>query len=295
MNDHIPPDSCPGEPLAEHNQDLEILTDAGTGTHVWSDAWSVYCLARDGGEAGAALDLLLEERAGTLPSITEEPGGPGFGAALRRIAADVARYRAGHYQQPSWWGDYNRARLRLDALAREALAGPAALVLLSRFAREDRCASVMFDSSADADIEIEGARIFGHLLHLAGHPVSAAFWWRIAAGAGDPQAAFALYLQHLVHGELDEAEWWLDQTCDLPDSQEDSPAPGLPAMPGYFRVLPTVMPPWHTSENVEPAASLAGEVDRLVMDGDSEGDDVEGIVRRPGPSMANRLEELAGR
>ncbi|MFJ9448025.1 hypothetical protein ACIRRH_40290 [Kitasatospora sp. NPDC101235] len=72
-------------------------------------------------------------------------------------------------------------------------------------------------------------------------------------------------------------------------------AAGLPTMPGYYQALPTVMGPWHTTENPAPAASLADEVDRLVVYADEAGAaHIDGIARRPGPSLANRLEELAG-
>ncbi|MFF2149712.1 hypothetical protein [Kitasatospora sp. NPDC058190] len=45
-----------------------------------------------------------------------------------------------------------------------------------------------------------------------------------------------------------------------------------------------VMAPWHTTENSEPAASLADEVDRLVVRTDEEGANIDGIARRPGAS-----------
>ncbi|MFF2123435.1 hypothetical protein ACFVXH_39525 [Kitasatospora sp. NPDC058184] len=291
MNEPIagPPEAhahVPG-PFAEYEQDLEILADDGAGTH----AWPVHYLA-GGGRADVALDLVLAERDSAVPA-GEAPGGPGFAQALRAIAADVARHRAGLYEEPEWWRDYDGARLGLDSLSRDAVCSPKASAMLARFAHEEsRAHAVVFDSWVDADIEIEGARIFGCLLHLAGHPVSAAFWWRIAAGAGDQRAAFALYLQHLGAGELDEAQWWLAQACQAADGH--GAAPGLPPMPGYYRTLPTVMGPWRTAENSKPAASLAREVGRLVEDNDEAGADIDGIARRPGPGLASRLEELAG-
>ncbi|MGW3077835.1 hypothetical protein [Kitasatospora sp. NPDC001132] len=286
-----PPETAVPGPFGKHEQDVEILTDVGAGPRAWPADYLT-----GGGQADVHLDRLLAEREREVPA-DETPGGPGFAQALRQIAADVARHRAGTYQEPEWWHDYNGARLGLDSLARDAICGPKAATLLSRFAHEESRTCTVFASGADTadiEIEIEGARVFGCLLHLAGHPVSAAFWWRIAAGAGDQRAAFALYLQHLGVGELDQAQWWLAQACQAADGHGTAMESGLPPMPDYYRTLPTVMGPWRTSENSRPTASLAREVGRLVEHTDVVGTDIAGIARRPGPGLASRLGELAG-
>ncbi|MYW06718.1 hypothetical protein [Streptomyces sp. SID3343] len=66
-----------------------------------------------------------------------------------------------------------------------------------------------------------GAFVFACLLYLAGRPDGAVFWWRYAAGAGEPGAVRCLVLFNRVEDEPDIAAHW---HCFL-----DSPA--LPATP----------------------------------------------------------------
>ncbi|OMI34067.1 hypothetical protein [Streptomyces sparsogenes] len=58
-------------------------------------------------------------------------------------------------------------------------------------------------------LEPTGARVLGCVLQLAGHEDSAQFWWQFAGGAGDPAAAYCLYLHHMALGEEAQAHWWL--------------------------------------------------------------------------------------
>ncbi|MGW3570458.1 hypothetical protein ACWDSL_42450 [Streptomyces sp. NPDC000941] len=58
-------------------------------------------------------------------------------------------------------------------------------------------------------LEPPGARALGCVLQLAGHEDSAQFWWQFASGAGDPAAAYCLYLHHMALGEEAQAHWWL--------------------------------------------------------------------------------------
>ncbi|MFF1922065.1 hypothetical protein ACFVW8_16025 [Streptomyces sp. NPDC058221] len=60
--------------------------------------------------------------------------------------------------------------------------------------------------------EPPGARVLGCILQLAESEENARFWWQYAAGAGDPAAAYCLYLHHLALGERGEARWWGEQT-----------------------------------------------------------------------------------
>ncbi|TGA84897.1 hypothetical protein, partial [Streptomyces palmae] len=59
-------------------------------------------------------------------------------------------------------------------------------------------------------LEPPGARVLGCVLHLASHTDSAQFWWQFAAGAGDPAAAYCLYLHHMAMGEDAVAHGWLN-------------------------------------------------------------------------------------
>jgi hypothetical protein len=235
----------------------------------------------------------------------------GIPDALRRISADAARFRAGAYTPPAWWAQRTGDRLALDALARSTVVDPAALARIASFAGEydqdnrheggTAVIRVVATAEDDVDAEIEGSRLFGCLLHLTGHPLSARFWWRLAAGAGDRVAAFCVYLQHLQRGELREAEWWLreaSRTEAAEDAADGSGAlpPGLPDMPEYFRAVPAMLGPCDARAGVRPSAALVEEVDRLVAGtGPADADDgTDGIACRPGPGFATRVQELVG-
>lgn len=66
--------------------------------------------------------------------------------------------------------------------------------------------------------EPAGARVLGSILHLAASYDSARSWWQYAAGAGDPAAAYCLYLHHKAEGEDDEAALWHEQIDATPPS-----------------------------------------------------------------------------
>ncbi|MFF8367078.1 hypothetical protein ACF05F_34520 [Rhodococcus erythropolis] len=61
------------------------------------------------------------------------------------------------------------------------------------------------------DLDVDGAQLFGCMLHLAGHPQSAQFWWELAAGADHVGALYCLYLHHLGQGARAQAAHWLEQ------------------------------------------------------------------------------------
>ncbi len=62
-------------------------------------------------------------------------------------------------------------------------------------------------------------------------------WWQFAAGAGQPAAAYCLYLHHLAQGEQGTAQWWHEQTDDL------KPPPEPNARGGPQERRPTIR--WH--------------------------------------------------
>ncbi|GAA3185213.1 hypothetical protein GCM10010451_38040 [Streptomyces virens] len=53
------------------------------------------------------------------------------------------------------------------------------------------------------------------ILQLTDTDDGARMWWQFAAGAGQPAAAYCLYLHHLAQGEQITARWWHQQTDDL--------------------------------------------------------------------------------
>ncbi|MDI1455238.1 hypothetical protein NHG22_15665, partial [Streptomyces sp. ATE26] len=52
------------------------------------------------------------------------------------------------------------------------------------------------------------ALVLACVLQLTDTDDGARFWWQYAAGAGQPAAAYCLYLHHLAAGEDTTAGWW---------------------------------------------------------------------------------------
>ncbi|MFK0112486.1 hypothetical protein [Streptomyces sp. NPDC091217] len=63
--------------------------------------------------------------------------------------------------------------------------------------------------------EPRSALVLACILQLTDTDDGARLWWQFAAGAGQPAAAYCLYLQHLAQGEPVTADWWHQQTDDL--------------------------------------------------------------------------------
>lgn len=59
--------------------------------------------------------------------------------------------------------------------------------------------------------DIEGAVHFACVLSFAQEPEEAIWWWQFAASAGNPTAAYCLYLLYLSRGDLRDAEHWMSQ------------------------------------------------------------------------------------
>ncbi|MGW4506893.1 IclR family transcriptional regulator domain-containing protein [Streptomyces sp. NPDC004436] len=88
------------------------------------------------------------------------------------------------------------------------------------------CTSVVLDPQASRNIALlahdrglttAGAVAFGCLLHLAGEE-AAGFWWALAAGAGESEAAYLLMLDHKRRAELRDEELWRDRLIEALDS-----------------------------------------------------------------------------
>ncbi|MDG5809108.1 hypothetical protein P9869_42180 [Streptomyces ossamyceticus] len=129
------------------------------------------------------------------------------------------------------------------------------------------------------DLDIDGAQLFGCMLHLAGHPHSAQFWWELAAGADHTGAVYCLYLHHLGQGATTEATHWLDQLRQYRSFIDDIFLLGI----GHFTK-------W-VYDNHPPAAhpDLVEEVVRLAMHDDTD----QPLVCRPERQIAERLHHLA--
>ncbi|MEU8581985.1 hypothetical protein [Streptomyces abikoensis] len=63
--------------------------------------------------------------------------------------------------------------------------------------------------------EPSSALVLACVLQLTDTGDGARFWWQYAAGAGQPAAAYCLYLHHLALGETHTARWWHNQTDDV--------------------------------------------------------------------------------
>ncbi|MFE7331247.1 hypothetical protein ACFU8W_41300 [Streptomyces sp. NPDC057565] len=76
--------------------------------------------------------------------------------------------------------------------------------------------------------EPRSAMILACVLQLTDTDDGARFWWQYAAGAGQAAAAYCLYLHHLALGEKDAADWWHQQTDDVPHPDQP-PQPAAPS------------------------------------------------------------------
>ncbi|TKS98701.1 hypothetical protein [Streptomyces lasalocidi] len=77
--------------------------------------------------------------------------------------------------------------------------------------------------------EPRSALILACVLQMTDTDDGARFWWQYAAGAGQPAAAYCLYLHHLAVGEDAPAHWWHQQTDDVkppPPPPASTPRPG---------------------------------------------------------------------
>ncbi|MEU3862740.1 hypothetical protein AB0F03_36460 [Streptomyces sp. NPDC028722] len=63
--------------------------------------------------------------------------------------------------------------------------------------------------------EPRSALVLACVLQLTDTDDGARFWWQYAAGAGQPAAAYCLYLHHLAADEDTPARWWHQQTDDV--------------------------------------------------------------------------------
>jgi hypothetical protein len=177
--------------------------------------------------------------------------------------------------------------------------------VLIRFADEQElpgrrpCRATGPGPGPDLDLLVEGALLFGCLLHMSAHPISAAFWWRFAAGAGDPTAATCLYLQHVARGDSREGFSWFNQALALQRAAHPGTLPPThPEFEDWHQIVARLLPAPLPTAAAAPlrCADLAPALERLVVHSDHDLDDLDldldGIAARPGPSFTRSLEAL---
>ncbi|MDX3232554.1 hypothetical protein [Streptomyces sp. ME19-01-6] len=197
-------------------------------------------------------------------------------AGLRRLAADAA------LSSPN--PDLTRAaqaQQRLSVVSRWVLNEPGAAGHVDRLAEDPpQAGEEPGHAEAAEQLDIDGALVYGCLLYLTGHPESAEFWWKLAAGAGHRAAAYCLHLRHCELGEDREAQHWLHQLVQTMDESGD----------GFFEALETVAKYVGTNGSAAsvPTGCLEAEVERLASRAPG-----CGIVRRPDRRLADRFHRFA--
>ncbi|MDH6137894.1 hypothetical protein P3T37_007332 [Kitasatospora sp. MAA4] len=200
---------------------------------------------------------------------------------LRRLTAQYTAFQVGLFEKPVWWEAKAAAGAKLESLARWVINQPGAIDKMVALCRVD-----VYDAT-----DREGALVFGCMLQLTGHPVSARFWWQYAAGADDRVAAYCLYLSELHHGELSAAQVWYDQaTCGRGTVDEEVPR-SLPCLDTYHDLLILV------DEDTPPAPRTPGGHDidlRIAVERLDFGTD-DGIACRPDQRLVDTLSTFTGR
>ncbi|CAN3985996.1 hypothetical protein [Kitasatospora purpeofusca] len=139
--------------------------------------------------------------------------------------------------------------------------------------------------------EPHGGLVFGCLFDLTGRPYHAQWWWQFAAGAGEPLAAYCLYLHHVRAGELRDAEHWFHQAALLGEGTAPQPLrPAVPDVPGYPYLALLLAPPIpDTTALPSPDPALREALEGLP----GEVDEMCGPFTLPTGDIAHQLQELA--
>ncbi|MGC4986601.1 hypothetical protein ACLQ18_39420 [Streptomyces sp. DT193] len=198
------------------------------------------------------------------------------GGGLRRLAED-----AGYVPPTRDVPTVSRAHHQLTVVARWVLKQPQAAGHVERLAAAIGEDGLEESGGPWEDLDVDGAQAFACMLYLAGHPESAQFWWQLAAGADHRVAAYCLYLHHLGRGEIQEANFWINQLQCFFDGPDDDFLQGMGKFAFYVRR--------HCPPSPLPQDALTAEVERLATRDDS--DDV--LVCRPDREIADRLQGCA--
>lgn len=151
---------------------------------------------------------------------------------------------------PNSGPEHEQARHELDLTSTLVLNFPQAAASLAR----------LTETLNDAD----GALVFACLLFLTAREDGARFWWKFAAGAGNPTAAFCLYLDHRRNAEYRDADYWRRQASRLrndplpPDRATRSRSPLLPT-----RQLRDLLAECHRGQHPQLPLPVEGAINQL--------------------------------
>jgi hypothetical protein len=213
------------------------------------------------------------------------------GEGLRRLAAGAGLVPLAPAPRPA----LARARRRLDVISRWIVteAGAAGHVgELAALIGDDGTGEPAPDDFTEwLPVDVHGVHVFACVLHLAGHPESAVFWWQLAAGAEHTGAAYCLHLHHLSQGETREAAFWKRQMSALRDRDAQDWFDGPPN--DYTRDLVNAVESFtayctrHRSPGPLPVRHLQERYEAMA---DRHGED--GLVCRPDSRLPDRIQHL---
>jgi hypothetical protein len=179
---------------------------------------------------------------------------------------------------PNCAPEHEQARHELDLTCSLVLNSPHAAACLAR----------LTDSLNDPD----GALVFACLLYLTGREDGARFWWKFAAGAGNPTAAFCLYLDHRRHAEYRDADYWRRQSArlrdhPLPPERADEARESVPPA----RQLRDLLAECHRGHHPQLPPPVEGAIDQLPVADDAL---LDGQVPTPSSDLVSTLGGGAG-
>jgi hypothetical protein len=131
------------------------------------------------------------------------------------------------------------------------------------------------------------ALVLACLMHLTHRQQAARFWWKYAAGCGNPTAAYCLYLAHRAAAEFHDAEHWRRQTATLraatgqPKPPTQAEVPPLPA-----RSLRDLLAECHRGDRPHLSTPVQSAVDQL---GITDEDTFDGKHPAPSPNLIQAL------
>ncbi|WP_282206812.1 hypothetical protein [Kitasatospora fiedleri] len=202
------------------------------------------------------------------------------GEGLRRLAAQYEAFQIGLFEKPGWWQAQASAGPKLESLARWVIDQPGAIGTMAALCKVDVLNTT----------DREGALVFGSMLYLTGHPVSARFWWQYAAGADHRIAAYCLYLGELHHGRFGAAQAWYGQATSGKSAPGEEISRSLPCLDSYQDLLELV-----DDNRPAPSAPAGHDIDLHFAVERLDFGVEDGIAHRPDQRLVDTLATFTGR